>query len=98
MTLLIQSFTNETAWLRKAGLIETIGVVDIFTLLSHSWQCLGFIRLLRYSAQLENFNSLVSKYDNATSYDVKKFSEVRLLGVPSPVGVTNLLFRSTRWC
>jgi len=70
-----QSFTNETAWLRKAGLIDTIGVVDIFTLLSHSWQCLGLIRLLRYSAQLENFNSLVSKYEHS-SYDMARFAEI----------------------
>lgn len=70
-----QSFTNETAWLRKAGLIDTIGVVDIFTLLSHSWQCLGLIRLLRYSVQLDTFNALVSKYEHS-SYDMARFAEI----------------------
>lgn len=57
------SFHSETAWLRKAGLIESVGIVDFFTLLSQSWQSLAFIRLLRKGEQLEHFNSIVSKYD-----------------------------------
>jgi len=58
-----ESFTAETGWLRKAGLIDTIGIVDFFTLLSHSWQNLALIRLLRYGEQLEHFNTVVTKYD-----------------------------------
>jgi len=57
------SFTSETAWLRRAGLIETVGIVDFFTLLSQSWQSLALIRLLRKGEQLEHFNSVISKYD-----------------------------------
>jgi hypothetical protein len=57
------SFTSETAWLRRAGLIETVGIVDFFALLSQSWQSLALIRLLRKGEQLEHFNSVISKYD-----------------------------------
>ena len=44
-------------------MIDTIGIVDFFTLLSHSWQNLALIRLLRYGEQLEHFNTVVTKYD-----------------------------------
>lgn len=74
----LQSFQSETAWLRKAGLIESVGIVDFFTLLSQSWQSLAFIRLLRKGDQLEHFNSIVSKYDTPQQ-DSARIVEVRLL-------------------
>ena len=70
-----QSFTAETAWLRKAGLIDTIGVVDFFTLLSQCWQSLAMIRLLRYGQQLEHFNNIIAKYDLPTR-DSPRITEV----------------------
>ena len=74
----LQSFQSETAWLRKAGLIESVGIVDFFTLLSQSWQSLAFIRLLRKGDQLEHFNSIVSKYDTPQQ-DSARIVEVRVL-------------------
>lgn len=72
-----QSFTAETGWLRKAGLIDTIGIVDFFTLLSHSWQNLALIRLLRYGEQLEHFNTVVTKYDYPPE-DAQRIVEVAI--------------------
>ncbi|CBY09397.1 unnamed protein product [Oikopleura dioica] len=69
------SFKGETIWLRKAGLIDTIGLVDIFSLLSQSWQCLALIRLLRFPKQLQSFNSLISKYENPAA-DMERFTEI----------------------
>ncbi|CAG5096146.1 Oidioi.mRNA.OKI2018_I69.XSR.g14490.t1.cds [Oikopleura dioica] len=69
------SFKGETVWLRKAGLIDTIGLVDIFSLLSQSWQCLALIRLLRFPKQLQSFNNLISKYENPPA-DMGRFTEI----------------------
>ena len=80
-------------------MIDTIGIVDFFTLLSHSWQNLALIRLLRYGEQLEHFNTVVTKYDYPPEDaqrivevldEIKKVSQKLKFNLGFPIGATDI--------
>ena len=59
-----ECFMTDTSWFRKIGLVDKLGVVDFFTLLSNSWQELLLIRMLSPEAsQLTQLNGILAKFE-----------------------------------
>ena len=59
-----ECFMTDTSWFRKIGLVDKLGVVDFFTLLSNSWQELLLIRMLSPGAsQLTQLNGILAKFE-----------------------------------
>ena len=59
-----ECFMTDTSWFRKIGLVDKLGVVDFFTLLSNSWQELLLIRMLSpEQSQLTQLNGILAKFE-----------------------------------
>ena len=59
-----ECFMTDTSWFRKIGLVDKLGVVDFFTLLSNSWQELLLVRMLSpEQSQLTQLNGILAKFE-----------------------------------
>ena len=69
---------TDTSWFRKIGLVDKLGVVDFFTLLSNAWQELLLVRMLSpEQSQLTQLNGILAKFE--VRHDVSLMMKVGYL-------------------
>ena len=73
-----ECFMTDTSWFRKIGLVDKLGVVDFFTLLSNAWQELLLVRMLSpEQSQLTQLNGILAKFE--VRHDVSLMMKVGYL-------------------